>query len=245
MLFGTGSIDQVAERAPRVASLDTESLTLPGVSLLRVTFEIARRDIQTFFPPALQATVPPLVTWSVYRCDEGPLGCFQLAETQLNCRSGARTRTYLLGGVIDGEQAADVLSSRWGFDPRIGEIRLSKAFDRVDASVAIERQRILQVSMCDPMPLGNSAIHFAPSMHPAHTPSGLRLLQVDSTVQVHRSERGRAVVDRFHASEWNERRVNPTKPVAATYSTADLTLGPLRFMGRLDVNAFEGTEPVR
>ena len=244
MLYGTGSIDGVAKRAPRVGSLDTEPQTLPGVELLRVTFEIARRDVQTFFPPALQATLPPLVTWSVYRCKQGPLGPFCLAETQLNCRSGARTRTYLLGGVIDSEKAGVALSERWGFDPRIGEVRIQQGFDRVDATVVVERRRILEISMRDPVPLGPTAIHFAPSMHPSNTSKGLRLLQVDTTFQVHRSERGRASVDCFSADEWNEPRVRPTKSVAATFSTADLTLEKLRFMGRPEVNAFEGTEPV-
>ena len=113
MLFGTGSIDPIAKRAPRVGSLDTESLTLPGVELLRVAFEIARRDIETFFPPALQVTRPPLVIWSVYRCKEGPLGPFCLADTQLTCRSGARSRTYLLGGVIDSGSGSIDSGSLW------------------------------------------------------------------------------------------------------------------------------------
>ncbi len=244
MIFGTGSIEPIAERAPRLASFDTEPITLPGVELLRVTFEIARHDIASFFPPALQATVPPLVTWSVYRCEQGPLGPFRLAETQLNCRSGARTRTYLLDGVIDNERAGAALAAGWGFSSRIGEIRLSRAFDRVDASVALEGRTILGVSLRDPFPLDAAAIHFAPSMHAAHTPKGLRLLQVDTKFRVQRSERGRASIEHFSADAWSEPRLQPTIPVAATFSIADLTLEKLRFMGRPEANAFEGTEPV-
>ncbi len=244
MLFGTGSLDSIAKRAPRMGSLDTDALTLPGIELLRVTFEIERRDIESLFPPALQTTLPPLVIWSVYRCKEGPLGPFCLAETQLSCRSGARSRTYLLGGVVDSEKAGTVLAERWGFDPRIGEVRLFQGFDRADASVFVEGRKVLEVSMRDPVPLDATAIHFASSMHPAHTPKGLRLLQVDASYHVHRSERGRAFVDCFKAEEWNEPRVQPTKPVAATFTTADLTLDKPRFMSRPEVNAFEGTESV-
>ena len=244
MLFGTGSVDSIAKRAPRMESVDTDALTLPGVELLRVSFEIERREIETCFPPALQATLPPLVIWSVYRCKEGPLGPFCLAETQLSCRSGARSRTFLLGGVIDSEEAGAALSERWAFDPRLGEVRLFQGFDRADASVLIEGRPILEISMCDPVPLGETAIHFAASMHPAHTPKGLRLLQVDASYHVHRSERGRAIVDCFRAEEWNEPRGRPTKSVAATFTTLDLTLEKPRFMGRPEVNAFEGTESV-
>ena len=244
MLFGTGSSDPIAKRAPRVGSLDTAPLTLPGVELLRVTFEIARRDAESFIPPALQLTRPPLVVWSVYRCKQGPLGPFCLAETQLTCRSGVRSRTYLLGGAVDSEKAASALCEGWGFDPRIADVELFQGFDRVDASVTLDGRTILDVSMRDPVPLDATAIHFATSMHPAHTPKGLRLLQIDATYQVQRNERGRAFVGCFSADDWNEPRVRPTLPVAATYSTVDLTLAKLRFMGRPEANAFEGTESV-
>ncbi len=33
MLFGTGAIDTIAKRAPRVGSLDTDPLTLAGIEL--------------------------------------------------------------------------------------------------------------------------------------------------------------------------------------------------------------------
>ncbi len=244
MLFGTGSIDPIAERAPTVSTIDADALTLPQVEVFRVTFEIARRDAETFFPPALQVTRPPLVTWSVHRCKEGPLGPFCLAETQLNCRSGARTRTYLLGGVIDSAEAGATLAERWGFDVRPGEVRLLQGFDRVDASVSVDGRTILDVSMLDPSPLGPTGIHFAPSMHPAHTPKGLRLLQVESSYQIQRNERGRASIRQFSAADWGEERILPTNPVAATFSTADLTLAKLRFMSRPEVSAFEGTETI-
>jgi len=245
MLYGTGSIEPIAKRAPKLGSLDTEHLILPEVELLRVSFEIARHEVTSFFPPALQATLPPLLTWSVYRCKEGPLGPFCLAETQLNCRSGARTRTYLLAGVIDSEPAGTALSEGWAFDSRIGDVRLSQAFDRVDASVVVEGRTILEVSMRDPAPLDLEAIHFSPSMHPAHTSSGLRLLQVDTKFQVQRSERGSAHLGCFSAADWNEPRILPTHPVTATFSAVDLTLDQLRFMSRPEVNAFAGTESVR
>lgn len=94
MLFGTGPIEPIARRAPQMRSLAANTLILSETELLRVTYEIARRDAASFFPPALQATVPPLVTWTVHRCRQGPLGPFCLAAAELSCRSGARTRTY-------------------------------------------------------------------------------------------------------------------------------------------------------
>ncbi len=244
MLYGTAPIDPISRRAPTVERLDTEPLELPAVEVLRVTCEIARREIETFLPPALQATSPPVVTWALHRCSEGPLGPFALAEAQLHCRSGARTRTYLLGGVIDSARAGTELASRWGFDPRIGEIELFRGFDRVDARVEVEGRTILEASLRNPLPLGSGAIHFAPSMHAAHTSKGLRLLQVDAAYDISRSERGTASIGRLDAAAWNEARLQPTHPVAATFSVASLTLKRLRFTSRPEVSAFEGTEAV-
>lgn len=244
MLFGTGSVEPVAARAPKLESFGTGPLTLPEVQVLRVTYEIARRDAQDFFPPALQATVPPLVTWCFQRCAEGPLGAFCMAEARLHCRSGARTRTYLLASLIDSAAAGAALTAGWGFGPRVGRLGLERHFDRIDARASLGDRCILELSMLDPTPLGPHDVHFAPGMHAAHTPRGLRLLQVDASYAVRRSERGRPRIHAFSAADWNEARVQPLSPVAATFTTAELTLERLRFISRLEVNAFEGTESI-
>lgn len=244
MLFGTGPVEPLAARAPKLESLDTGPLTLPAVEVFRVTYEIARRDTQSFFPPALQATVPPLVTWCFHRCTDGPLGPFCLAEARLHCRSGARTRTYLLASLIDSAAAGAALTAGWGFGPRAGALSLERSYDRVDARASLAGRCILDLSLLDPTPLGPHDIHFAPGMHAAHTPGGLRLLQVDTSYRVQRSERGRPRIHGFSAADWQEERVRPVFPVAATFTSADWTLERLRFMSRPEVNAFEGTEPI-
>jgi len=244
VLFGTGSVEPLAARAPKLESLDTGPLTLPEVQVFRVTYEIARRDAQNFFPPALQATVPPLVTWCFHRCADGPLGAFCMAEARLHCRSGARARTYLLASLIDSAAAGAALTAGWGFGPRAGLLSLDRCYDRIDARASLGDRCILALSMLDPTPLGPNDIHFAPGMHAAHTPKGLRLLQVDARYEVRRSERGRPRIHTFSAADWNEARVQPRFPVAASFTTAELTLEPLRFMSRPEVNAFEGTEPI-
>jgi hypothetical protein len=244
VLFGTGPVEPLAARAPKLESFGGQALTLPAVEVFRVTYEIARRDSQGFFPPALQATVPPLVTWCFQRCTEGPLGAFCLAETRLHCRSGARTRTYLLASLIDSAPAGAALTAGWGFGPRLGALSLERSYDRIDARASLDGRCILELSMLDPTPLGPHDVHFAPGMHAAHTPHGLRLLQVDASYRVQRSERGRPRIGAFSAADWQEERVRPVFPVAATFTTAELTLERLRFMSRPEVNAFEGTEPI-
>jgi hypothetical protein len=244
VLFGTGPVEPLAARAPKLESLESGPLTLTGVEVFRVTYEIARRDSQSFFPPALQATVPPLVSWCFHRCTDGPLGAFCLAEARLHCKSGARTRTYLLASLIDSPSAGAALTAGWGFGPRTGVLSLERGYDRVDARASLGGRCILELSMLDPGPLGPGDIHFAPGMHPAHTPSGLRLLQVDTSYRVLRSERGRPRLHAFSAADWQEERVRPVFPVAASLASADLTLERLRFMSRPEVSAFDGTEAI-
>jgi hypothetical protein len=101
---------------------------------------------------------------------------------------------------------------------------------------------VLELSLVDPLPLGPDDIQFMASIHPAHTPRGLRLLQVDAEYACARNERGRAVLRSIDAAAWGEPRIRATWPVAATLSLADVTLARLRFASRPEVSAFAGTE---
>jgi hypothetical protein len=81
-------------------------------------------------------------------------------------------------------------------------------------------------------------------MHLAHTPRGLRLVQVDPAVAVARAERGRPELGAFDAVAWGDARLLPTEPVSASIALADVTLPALRYLCRPDVWAFDGTERV-
>ena len=81
-------------------------------------------------------------------------------------------------------------------------------------------------------------------MHLAHTPRGLRLVQVDPAFVIHRAERGHPELRGFDAAAWGDARIEPTHPVAGSIVLADVTLPRLRYLCRPDVWAFEGTENV-
>ena len=242
MLAGTADPSKLGASAPRLETLDAAPLALTGVEVLRARFEIARREIETFFPPALQASLPPLVCFEIWRCTGGPLGPFQLAQARLTCRSGVRGRLLLVGSVCDSPTAAATLRSGWGFAARPGTIELRRSYDRVDASVSLDDRTVLELSLVDPVPLGPDDIQFMSSVHPAHTPRGLRLLQVDPDYACARNERGRAVLRGLDAAAWGEPRIRVTWPLAATLSLADVTLARLRFASRPEQSAFFGTE---
>jgi len=103
----------------------------------------------------------------------------------------------------------------------------------------------LDVSVVDPAPLSAADVQYVANMNLAHTPVGLRLVQVEPKYEVHRAERGRPRLGVFHGAAWGDPRVQPVYPVSASLTVATVTIPRIRFVCRPDVLAFEGTELVR
>jgi hypothetical protein len=244
MLFGTADLDALAAGAPTMQSVDGDALTLAGVEVLQAAFELPGAVRECLLPPALHPTDPPLAWINVWRCAEGPLGRFALAQVRVSCRSGLRPRGFLVGAVVDSDDAGATLAARWGFRVRAGTVVLARQYDAVDARVVVDGRTVLALSLRDPDPLGTHDIQYTASMHLAHTPRGLRLVQVDPDVHVERAERGRPSLARFDGATWGDARIAPHHPVAATIAVADVTLPRLRYVCRADVWAFDGTEAV-
>jgi hypothetical protein len=244
VLFGTADPNALAVGAPAMDRLDTAALTLPAVRVLQVTWEMPLAAREPLLPPALHPTDPPLVSWLFVRATDGPLGAFALAQLRVECRSGLRPRGFLVESVVDSADAARTLAARWGYRSRPGEVRLARQYDAVTGTVRVDGRTVLEVALADPDPLGPHDIQYTASMHLAHTPRGLRLVQVDPAFAVERAERGRPRLAAFDAAAWGDARIVPTHPVAASIALADVTLPTLRYLCRPDVWAFEGTEPV-
>jgi hypothetical protein len=244
MLTGTADPDLLARGAATLASFATEPMKLHGVETLQVLCEIERAGSASLLPPGLHPTLPPAVTWLVQRVAESPWGAFTMAQCRIECRSGLRPRGFLRGGVADSEAAAVELAARWGYALRPGRIRLERGYDQIRATVGVSGEQLLDVALRDPMPLRSSDAYYVASMHLAHTPRGLRLVQVDPAFEVERAERGRPVLRAFEASAWGCDGVRPSSPVAASFTLATITLPALRYVCRPDVLAFEGSERV-
>ncbi len=95
------------------------------------------------------------------------------------------------------------------------------------------------------MRLGETDTQFVSSLHPAQTPKGFRLVQVDLEHAVKRAERGRLEIVGFDAAGWGEERIRPTLALPGVVGRADLAIRPIRFVCRADVLAFHGTEAVQ
>ncbi|MFQ5666687.1 MAG: acetoacetate decarboxylase family protein [Candidatus Binatia bacterium] len=245
MLNGTAELAAIEREAPTVNSFDTAPVVLEHVELLQLLYEIDCGALQTLLPPALHPTLPPVVAWSVYRVSESPWGAFQLAQARIECRSGLRPRGYLLGGLIDNETAAAALARGWGYRLRPGTPQLRRNYHEIRARVFQDRSLVLDLALRNPIPLAPRDLQFVASMHPAHTPLGFRLVQVEPNHDATRAERGAPHVMRFAPTAVGAAQVELTCPISAMFCLASVTIPPVRYVCRPDVSAFEGTERLR
>jgi hypothetical protein len=244
VLAGTRDLDALARSAGKLASFDSPALTLPGVELLQVTYELGGGAPESFFPPALHPTLPVLAVLALWRADAGPLGRFALAQLRLSCRSGVRPRQLLVASFADGELARAALNERFGFGARRARIRLDRFYDRVEGGVDVDGASALDVTARGPLPLAPGDVQFFSSMHAAETAKGLRLLQVDTEVHVTRAERAEPRLIHFAADAFGIPGATLAYPVAAFVALCDVTLPRLRFACRPDVPASAGTERI-
>ena len=260
-LFGVRDVAPLLEQAAVMEGLGTAPETLPGVEVLHAMFEIDDRAMQELLPRALHPTIPPTVTFVFWRCPDGPLGPFTLAQVRAGCRAGVRPRGFLLASYCDAEPAARELRARWGFDCRPGIARLRRYYDRVVGAVEAAGRPILQVSLIDPQVISGADVQYVADMNLARVPSsergdgssGLstqhsalstRLVQVDPEYTFRRAERGRPVVDLFVPEAWSAGGLVPVYPVSATFCVCDIALPRIRYIVDPDRPAMEGTEKV-
>lgn len=246
MLMGTADPEVLASRTGAATLLDftTEPVVLRGVETLQVLAEISTDGAHALLPPGLHPTIPPVITWLVQRVSESPWGAFALAQCRIECRSGLRPRGFLTAGVIDNDDAATALAERWGYALVPGDILLRRSYHRTEAVVARNGHPILEVALEDPTPLRSADAYYVANMHLAHTPHGLRLLQIDPDYEVERAERGRPSIRHFDPAAWRCEGARPSHPVSASLTLGSVTLPALRYVCRPDVLAFEGTERV-
>jgi len=246
-LAGSLDIHSLLEDAPTVTLADRE-VRIDDVEILQVLYEIGASDIEALVPPALNPTIPPVVSFLAYRAAESEFGPFSLVQTRLSARAAVRPRAFLVSARCDNDAAAEALSGSWGFRIRPADIRIRRYHDRVDCSVVADRQTILEVALIDPEPITGHDIQYAPGMHLARVRDAdstrPRLVQVDTEYEFRRADRGRPELGTFDASAWGDSRLVPTEPVSASFTACDVTVPPIRYVCNPDIPAAEGTQHV-
>jgi Acetoacetate decarboxylase (ADC) len=244
VLTGTADVDALAARAPVMGTFDAGPLELSDVEVLQAAFELPYACREPLLPPGLHPTTPPLLIVLAWRVGSSPWGPFSLAQARISCRSGVRPRGFVAACIVDRPDAAHALGTGWGLPAVAGDVELRRGYDRVELSAGRGGAPALELVGLDPDPMDVGDVQFTVTSSLAHTPRGLRLVQIEPEYALRRVERVRPHLAAFDGAAWELAGVVPHYPVAATVARGEVTVPPLRFVSRPDVNAFEGTERI-
>jgi hypothetical protein len=244
VIVGTARPEDLASSRPRIARFPDQPLVLRDVTVLQAMFEMPVSAREAVVPPALHPTNPAVLVLQAWRCGESPWGPFALVQARAQTRSGLRPRGFVLGAACDGRDAADALATDYGYPALPADISLRRSYDGVWLRVSRGEEEILSLEGANPEPLDPRDLQYSGTLNLAETPRGLRLVQIEPELAVHRAERVRPRLRRFDAAAWGDSRLDPYHPISASIATADVTLPPVRFVCRPDVIAFTGTERV-
>jgi hypothetical protein len=243
MLSGTADPEIMARSAP-VVTYATEPLVGQSAELLQVIYEVDGTSRQTMLPPALHPVNPAVITFTVLTVGQSNVGPFAVAEIRIVCRSGVRSRGFHVSCFVDGAKAGELLADRWGYRVRQAEVKLSRRYHDIRATVRCDRNIVLDAGLLYPQPLSPGDVQFTDTMHLVRTPNGCRLIQVERFYQATGVERGRPTLVSFDPIAWGEQRLVPAHPVSAVYLAGDVTFQPIRYLCRPEVSALEGTERI-
>jgi hypothetical protein len=247
-LAGSLDIRPLLAGSPEVVLDDDAELRVDDVDILQVLYEVRVADRESLVPPALNPTIPPVVSFLVYRAKESVFGPFALAQVRLTARSGVRPRAYLVSARCDNPTLSSLLARSWGFRVTPGDVALRRFHDRVDCVVSDSGQAILDMSLIDPVPVTGHDVQYPPGMHLARVErDGVwvpRIVQVDCEYEFRRADRGRPSLASFDPTAWGDERLVPDIAVSSSFAACDMTIANVRYICNPDIPASEGTEKV-
>jgi hypothetical protein len=246
-LGGSLDVGPRIEGAPELV-LDDDELRIENVEVLQVIFEVRTADLEAMLPPALNPTLPLVVSFLAYRAAESPYGPFSLVQTRLSARAGVRPRAFLVSACCDNATAAEALGRSRGYRIQPAAVTLRPRHHRVDCTVVADRRTVLDVALLDPEPITGHDIQYPPGMHLAVLDDGdgplARAVQVESEYEFLRADRGRPELRTFDARWWGDDRIRPVDPVSASFTACHVTMLPVRYVCNPDLPAHEGTVKV-
>lgn len=245
MISGTASSAELAVHARTIETFAEEPVELGGVECFQLIAEMRNTAREAVLPPGLHPTVPSAISLQGWNVSDSPWGAFSLAVVRVSCRSGARARGFVAGTVVSTAAAADGLGATYGFPTRPGEVEFRRSYDGVDLSVSVDGEVIAEATGLDPDPMATDDVQYTGSLTLAHTPLGLRLVQVEANHVSSRTERVTARLLRFDGAGWGQPLLDPYYVVAASVAVSEVTMPAVRFVCDPDKFAWDGTESVR
>ena len=245
MLRGAAPLDELLAHAATMSTFDAVAIALPDTLVFQAMFEIRVAGRETSLPRGLHPTNPPTLVMQAWHCPNSPWGPFSCAQARVGCRSGLRPRGMVQGCIVDNDAAAEALRSGWGIPAQVGAVRIDAQYHDTRLHVAREGATAAVVEALDPLPLGPDDVSYATTVALAHTPRGLRLVQIDTDLAVERAERLTLRLPVLDTTVFGvHESVAVSHAVAASVSRGTLTLQALRYVCKPEELAFTGTESV-
>jgi acetoacetate decarboxylase len=245
MLTGSADIAALAEHAPRITKFSEQPIVLDNVVCFQMTAEMPNTAREAVLPPALHPTIPAGLSVQVYDVGDSDWGAFKFAITRVSCRSGVRARGFTTATIVDGKNATKGMHSMLGFPSQPGDIQFRHGYDGVSIDVTAQAHNILKIDAIDPEPMGPNDVQYTGTLNLAHTPMGLRLLQIEAQSEATQVDRLQARLLNFDPRAWGNELLTPNRVIAASVVKMRLTYAPVRFVCKTDELAFTGTESVR
>jgi len=246
MLIGTASIESLL-LSQATATIDrflTDPVRLDEVVCFQLTAEMHNRAREAILPPSLHPTIPAALSLQVWAVGRSPWGTFRMAFVRAACRSGVRARGFTLGAFTSTAASCEAMRSHFGFPARHADVSLRHGYDGLDAAVTLDGEEILRVHALDPEPMDVHDVQYTGTLNLAHTPNGIRLVQLEADHVATRVERLSARLLKFAAAAWGNALLDPYVVVSSSLAAETVVFPPLRFVCKPDELAFTGTEAI-
>ena len=245
MLTGTADLATLAESAATVEEFHPDPIQLQGVTCFQLTAEMRNSAREALVPAGLHPTIPAALSIQVLNVTQSPWGSFAAALLRVSCRSGVRARGFSHAAIVTTDSACAGLRQMLGFPARPGKIGFRHGYDGVSIEVSSETGGTLAaIEGIDPEPMGLDDVQYTGTMNLAHTPKGLRLMQVEMSAHPASVERLSARIRCFDGAGFADERIDPARVIAASVVTMDAEFPPVRFVCKPDELAFTGTEAI-
>jgi hypothetical protein len=220
-------------------------IALGDVTCFQLTAEMRNSARESQLPSGLHPTIPASLIVQLLDAGTSPWGAFRCLVLRVSCRSGVRARGFTRATIVSTAAAGEGLGSQLGFPAIPGDIAFRHGYDGVSlAATGPEGGQMLAIEGIDPEPMGLDDVQYTGTLNLAHTPKGLRLMQVEMETDIRQVERLTARIDTFDGAAFGDSRLQPTRPIAASVVTMDVLFPPVRFICKPDELAFTGTESV-
>ena len=244
MLIGTAELQPLADSAPHVAAFIDEEISLRDVTCMQYIAEMPNSAREAALPPSLHPTIPAALSVQVYDVGNSPWGTFRFANTRISCRSGARARGFSTATLVDGEQACEGLRTCLGFPTRPADIAFRHGYDGVSIAVVTAQRTVFALEAINPEPMGLNDVQYTGTLNLAHTPMGLRLMQIEAHTETSQADRLQAQLLEFDGAALGNPLLKPVYTVSASVAKITIGFAPVRFVCKADELAFSGTEAV-